>query len=182
MARGRSKAGIETDESMRHHLLVLGAVLLLTGCGMARLMQGMMGTNEPNEMMLGQMFANGGGGQASAGQDGIMRIAVKVRPGETLFRPAVIMMERPGELEIDFRNDDPQAHVMAVLPSNGGQVALDLPPLATGRARIELGSPGMYMFGSAMGDQLGRGMMGMVLVRGEVPPHAKLDRPAQPRP
>jgi PQQ system protein len=167
--------------ALRALTLVL-MTLMLTGCGMMRLGEAMMGTNEPNEKILGQMFANGGGGKADADDDGVMRIAVQLRPEETIFRPAVIIMDRPGELEIEFRNNDPQGHVMAVIPSNGGQMALDLPPLTTGRVRIDLGSPGMYMFGSAMGNQLGRGMMGMILVEGEVPAPARLDRPPQPRP
>jgi PQQ system protein len=101
---------------------------------------------------------------------------------ETIWRPAIIVMSQPGTLEIEFHNNDPQKHTMPIVPSDGYQMALDLPPLISGRMRVHLGSPGMYIFGSGMGNQIGRGMMGMIIVEGEVPQEAKLDRPPQPRP
>ncbi|MEX2494784.1 MAG: MSMEG_3727 family PQQ-associated protein [Woeseia sp.] len=163
-------------------VLITLVTLLLSGCGMARLMEGMVQTNEPNERMLGQLFAVGGGGKADIGDDGIARIAVEHHPEETVWRPAVILMDRPGDLEILFRNRNPQNHLMIVASSDGGMRALDLPPLQTGRARVHFGTPGMYMFADAMGNHMGRGMMGMVVVGGEVPDEARLDRPPQPRP
>jgi PQQ system protein len=163
-------------------VLVALAAPILSGCGMMRLGQGMLVTNEPNEKVLAQMFATGGGGKAEKGSDGVMRIVVEHHPMETVFRPAVILLDHPGELEIDFVNRNPQSHLLPVVPSDGNLMALDLPALATGRTRVRLSSPGLYMFGDAMGDHMGRGMMGMIVVGGEVPSHAKLDRPPQPRP
>jgi PQQ system protein len=162
--------------------LVLASVLLLSGCAKMQLMKAMLQTNEPNERTLAQMFAWGGGGTAKEGADGIPTIDVYHKPGETIWRPAVIMVDRPGPLEIRFHNEDPQGHLLAVVPSDGGMQALDLPVSSSGIVRVHLGTPGLYMFGDAMGNHLGRGMMGMILVGGEVPQHAKLDRPKQPRP
>jgi PQQ system protein len=149
---------------------------------MMNLMEAMVGTSDPNEKMLGQLFANGGGAEAKVGPDGRRRVSVEARPKETIWRPAVIMVDHPGELEIAFVNKNPQAHLLAVVPSDGGNVALDLPPLHEGTVKVHLGSPGLYMFSSAMSNQMGRGMMGMIMVEGEVPPEAKLDRPLQSRP
>lgn len=145
-------------------------------------MEAMVRTGEPNEMTLGQMFAVGGAGKADSGSDGVARITVEHHAEETLLKPALIMMDSAGELEITFKNFNPQSHLMLVVPSDGGKIALDLPPLHEGRARVHLGTPGMYMYADAMGDHMGRGMMGMILVEGEVPAEAKLDRPPQPRP
>jgi PQQ system protein len=176
------------QEALMKPLSLLTAVsipilaLLASGCSTMRLAEAMVGTHDPNQKIVGQLFANGGGGKAAPGPDGRTHIAVEARPEETIWRPAVILMDRPGDLEIEFSNNNPQAHVMAVVPSDGGQMMLDLPPLRTGRMQVRLSSPGMYMFGSAMGNQIGRGMMGMIIVEGEVPSEARLDRPAQPRP
>lgn len=155
---------------------------LLSGCAMMHLMKTMGSTAEPNEKIPGQLFAAGGGGTAGFGADGVARITVEHRAGETILRPAVISMAHPGELELTFTNNDPQAHLMMAMASDGGMQTLNLPALKAGRMRVHLGTPGMYMFANAMGNMMGRGMMGMVIVGGEVPQDAKLDRPRQPRP
>jgi PQQ system protein len=166
----------------RQVLVVLSAGLLLSGCGMMRLMKTMLGTSEPNEKILGQLFAVGGGGKARFGADGVARVSVEHRPMETVLHPAVINMDRPGDLEFTVHNNNPQAHLMIVVQSDGGMKAIDLPPLTSGRARVHFGTPGMYLFMDAIGNHMGRGMMGMIVVEGEVPREAKLDRPPQPRP
>lgn len=107
-------------------LLVLASAL--SGCSTARLMEPMLGTSEPNEKILGQLFAVGGAGTSEIGADGVARIVVEHQPMQTVFSPAVIMMDRPGIIEITFNNSDPQGHLMIVMQSDGGQMALDLPP------------------------------------------------------
>ena len=47
---------------------------------------------------------------------------------------------------------------------------------------IELDEPGYYTFQDAVANFAGRGMLGAILVAGEVPPSAKMDRPPQRRP
>jgi PQQ system protein len=167
--------------SVRTALAALAA-LLLAGCSMLPLVRAMIGTRAPNRMIPGQLFANGGGAEASIGADGIARATVEHRPKETILHPSLILMERPGDLEITFSNNNPQAHLLLVAPSDGGQVALELPPMQAGRMRVHYGSPGLYLMADAEGNQLGQGMMLFVMVRGEVPEAAKLSRPKQRRP
>jgi PQQ system protein len=71
---------------------------------------------------------------------------------------------------------------MAFLPSNGERVLLHLPVHTGGMARIRLDEPGLYWFGCPVGNHAGRGMLGLVMVRGNVPEEARLDRPKQERP
>lgn len=54
--------------------------------------------------------------------------------------------------------------------------------LAHAKARITLDGPGYYWFGCPVGNHVGRGMLGQILVKGDVPDEARLDRPDQPRP
>jgi PQQ system protein len=170
---------------MRHIprvFVLMIAAILLSGCSMIRLMRTMMATSEPNERILGQLFAVGGAGRAAFGPDGVARISIVHEPMETILRPAIINMERPGELELTIGNNDPQSHLLIVVQSNGGMQILDLPALKAGRMRVRLGTPGMYLLSDAMGNHMGKGMMGMIIVGGEVPQEAKLDRPPQRRP
>ncbi|HEX4282922.1 MAG TPA: MSMEG_3727 family PQQ-associated protein, partial [Solirubrobacteraceae bacterium] len=51
-----------------------------------------------------------------------------------------------------------------------------------GRATLELDGPGYYWYGSRTGNDEGGGLTGTIVVGGEVPDEAKLDRPPQPRP
>lgn len=158
------------------------AGLLLTGCSMIPLLEAMLGTRKPNHKIPGQLFANGGGAHAAFGADGVARVSVVRLPRETIFRPSLILMERPGDLEITFSNNDPQAHLLLAAQSDGGQQVLELPPLVAGRARVHYGSPGLYLIADAMSNEMGQGMMAFVMVQGEVPQPAKLDRPRQRRP
>ena len=91
-------------------------------------------------------------------------------------------MPRPGELEVELSNDDPYVHHAAIFPSNGDKQFVMLPIHSRGRARITLDTPGYYWFDCPVGNHAGRGMLGLVLVRGDAPAEARLDRPEQPRP
>jgi hypothetical protein len=48
----------------------------LAGCAKMQLMETMAKSNEPNELMSGQMFAVGGGAEAEVGDDGVARVTV----------------------------------------------------------------------------------------------------------
>jgi PQQ system protein len=48
--------------------------------------------------------------------------------------------------------------------------------------RVTLNQPGLYWFGCPISNHAGRGMLGLIMVKGETPEEAKLDRPKQPRP
>jgi PQQ system protein len=71
---------------------------------------------------------------------------------------------------------------MAYLPSDGGRQMLELPSGEGGVAQIRLDQPGLCWFGCPVADHVGRGMLGLIIVRGEAPAAARLDRPPQSRP
>ena len=138
--------------------------------------------DDPNEAIVARLFAHGGLSHADEGRDGIFRDRIRVPRNEYIWQPAIIVMKRAGELELEFQNEDASVHI-AFLPSNDGErETLLLPVQSGGRARISLDQPGLYWFGCPVSNHAGRGMLGLVIVEGEVPAQAKLDRPRQPRP
>ena len=149
---------------------------------MVRLVNELPNLDHQNEMIVGRLFAHGGLGKADEGKDGVWRIKVKVVKGEFLWNPSIIVMKQGGVLELEFSNPDTIAHHAAFLPSNGNRVIVNLPLLQQGRARIQLDGPGLYWFGCPISNHAGRGMLGLILVGGELPDEAKLDRPPQKRP
>lgn len=147
-----------------------------------RLVNYLPNVDDPNEAMVGRLFAHGGLSHAELGKDGVFRDVVRVPEGEYMWYPSVIVMERGGELELDFYNEDPYAPHAATLPNAHEKHMLVLPINSRGRARIRLDQPGYYFFGCPVGNHAGRGMLGLVIVEGDVPAAARLDRPAQKRP
>ena len=146
-----------------------------------RLVNELPAVDDPNKAIIARLFAHGGLDHAKEGADGVFRARVRVPKHEYIWQPAIIVMERGGSLELDFANEDQTFH-MAFLPSNGERVVLELPVQKAGRARITLDQPGLYWFGCPVSNHAGRGMLGLVIVKGEVAADAKLDRPAQERP
>jgi PQQ system protein len=47
---------------------------------------------------------------------------------------------------------------------------------------MHLSQPGLYWFGCPVSNHAGRGMLGLVIVKGETPAEARLDRPKQKLP
>jgi PQQ system protein len=137
--------------------------------------------DHPNEDIVGRLFAHGGLADAKLGKDGVMRAKIHVPPNQFIWEPAIIVMPRSGDLELEFHNEDQVLH-MAFLPSDGDRQLLQLPVHTGGRARIHLDEPGLYWFGCPVANHAGRGMLGLILVRGNVPDEARLDRPKQERP
>lgn len=137
---------------------------------------------DPNEALVARLFAHGGLSHAERGRDGVFRQHVRIPPGEYIWQPAIIVMKAGGELELDFQNEDPFSYHAVLLPHSGNRQAMMLPMHSRGRARIRLDAPGMYWFGCPVANHAPRGMLGLVLVEGEVPPEARLDRPRQRRP
>jgi PQQ system protein len=178
-------------------LLSASAVMLLTGCahlGLLRpnrlkqlntrvvnLVNEFPRVDNPNEDIVGRLFAHGGLAHAKAGKDGVMRAKIHIPPNQFIWEPAIIVMPRSGDLELEFHNEDEVLH-MAFLPSHGDRELLHLPVDAGGRARIRLDEPGLYWFGCPVANHAGRGMLGLIMVRGNVPDEARLDRPKQERP
>ena len=147
-----------------------------------RLVNELPGVDKQNKEIVGRLFAHGGLGHARAGADGVMRVDVRAPSGEFIWKPAILVMPHPGELEVELFNDDPHVHHAAILPSNGDKQYLNLPIHSRGRAQVSLDGPGYYWFGCPVGNHVGRGMLGLILVKGDVPDEARLDRPKQPRP
>jgi PQQ system protein len=146
-----------------------------------RLVNELPATDQVNEALIGRLFAHGGAADARVGADGVMRVAVHVPRDKYLWEPAIIIMPRGGELEIDFGNGDRVLHA-AYLPSIGGRQMLWIPEQRRGRARLRLDNPGYYFFGCPVQNHAGRGMLGLILVKGDPPAEARLDRPPQRRP
>jgi PQQ system protein len=134
-----------------------------------------------NEAIIARLFAHGGLSHADVGPDGVMHDRIIVAPNQFIWQPAIIVMPRAGELDLDFSNDDHNFHV-AFMPSDGDRQVLQLPTKTGGRVRVSLGQPGLYWFGCPVSNHAGRGMLGLIVVAGEVPVEAKLDRPPQKRP
>lgn len=149
---------------------------------MVRLVNELPRVDNVNEDLIGGLFARGGLGEARVGGDGVMRVDVRVPDGEYIWRPAIIVMPRAGELEIDFFNEDRFSYHAAYVQSAVDPQAIVLPVHTRGRLRIRLDQPGLYWFGCPVANHAPRGMLGFIFVRGELPPEAKLDRPRQPRP
>ncbi len=147
-----------------------------------KLVNELPGVDRQNQELLGRLFALGGLAHAKEGPDGVMRVDVRAPKGELIWTPAIIVMSRPGELEVELSNDDPYVHHAAIFPSNGDKQFVMLPIQTRGRVQINLDSPGYYWFDCPVGNHGGRGMLGLILVRGDVPAEARLDRPEQPRP
>jgi len=137
--------------------------------------------DDPNEDVVARLFAHGGLGHAEEGTDGVFRATIRVPPGEYMWYPAIIRMAHGGELELDFYNEDPHSYHAAFLPHDGYRQALMLPMQTRGRARIRLDQPGLYWFGCPVANHAPRGMLGLILVAGDVPAEARLDRPRQRR-
>lgn len=146
-----------------------------------RLVNTLPDVDEPNKLIVARLFAHGGLSHAEEGADGVFRDEITVPENQFIWRPAIIRMPRGGELELDFHNADQTLHA-AFVPSNPGRQAMMLPMHTAGRVRIRLDQPGLYWFGCPISNHAGRGMLGLIIVGGEVPDAARLDRPRQRRP
>ncbi len=141
-----------------------------------------LGLDKPNNATIGRLITHGGGlGHAEEGPDGRMSAQVRIPPDETIFEPSIIVMPHGGDLDIEFFNDDENTHC-ALLPSNGDKQWIWLPVYSRGTVTLNLDGPGYYWFSSNLGNDEGQGMFGAIVVLGDVPEEAKLDRPPQPRP
>jgi PQQ system protein len=147
----------------------------------ARAVEEIPGLDKQNGATLGRLLARGGLGRAEEGPDGRMRARVRIPPDELIWDPSVLVMPHGGDLELELINDDENTHC-ALLPSNGDYQFLWMQNNSRGTASINLDGPGCYWFSSPIGNDEGRGLVGAIVVMGEAPPEARLDRPQQPRP
>ena len=139
------------------------------------------GLDKQNGVTLGRILGRGTVGQAEEGSDGIMRATVRIPEDELIWEPSILVFPHGGEVELTLINDDKNTHC-AVLPHNGDPKIIWLVNHSKGTANLKLDGPGYYWYSSTTGNYEGRGLTGAIVVGGEVPDDAKLDRPAQPRP
>jgi PQQ system protein len=140
------------------------------------------GLDRQNGAMLGRLPAYGGRiGYAEEGPDGRLHAEVRIPPDELVWDPPILAMPHGGALELVLTNDDLNTHC-ALLPSNGDNQFIWLPNNSRGTASLKLDGPGCYWFSSVIGNDEGRGLIAAIVVMGDAPPEARLDRPAQRRP
>jgi PQQ system protein len=140
-----------------------------------------IGLDRQNGAALGRLLANGNIGRAEDGPDGRMRATIRINPDELVYDPSVLVLPHGGDLDLELINDDDNTHC-ALLPSNGDSQFIWLVNHSRGTASLNLDGPGYYWYSSPTGNDEGRGLTGAIVVLGDVPPEARLDRPAQPRP
>ena len=134
-----------------------------------------------NGTTIGRILANGKLGLAEEGSDGKMHATIRINEDELIYDPTVLVLPHGGDLELEFFNDDKNTHC-AVLPSNGDTQFSGWSTIHAEPPRITLDGPGYYWYGSTTGNDEGRGLTGAIVVGGDTPPEAKLDRPPQPQP
>jgi PQQ system protein len=140
-----------------------------------------LGLNKQNEATIGRVLNHGGVARADEGSDGKMHATVRIPPDELAWEPSILVMPHGGNLELEIINDDYNTHC-AVLPCNGDTKFIWLVNFSKGRASLNLDGPGYYWYASRTGNDEGRGLTGAIVVQGDAPEEARLDRPQQPRP
>ena len=140
-----------------------------------------LGLDKQNRATIGRLLTHGGGlGHAEEGADGVMRATIRIPEDELIYEPSILVVPHGGDIELEFFNDDTNTHC-ALLPSNNDYQWLWLPNFSRGTASINLDGPGYYWYSSNVGNDEGKGLFGAIVVLGDVPQEARLDRPAQPR-
>ncbi len=140
-----------------------------------------LGLDKQNRATIGRLLTHGGGlGHAEEGPDGVMRATIRIPEDELIYEPSILVVPHGGDIELEFFNDDTNTHC-ALLPSNNDYQWLWLPNYSRGTATINLDGPGYYWYSSNVGNDEGKGLFGAIVVLGDVPEEARLDRPAQPR-
>lgn len=140
-----------------------------------------VGFGTQNKASLGRVLGTGSIAQAKENANGTMTATIRIQPDELSWDPSILVMPHGGDLELELINDDLNTHC-ALLPSNGDRKFIWLVNHSRGRATLNLDGPGYYWFSSPTGNDEGRGLTGAIVVLGDVPPEARLDRPDQPRP
>lgn len=139
------------------------------------------GLDTQNKGSLGRLVGCGNVGKAEETAGGRMRAEIRIPPDELAWDPAILVLPHGGDLELTLVNDDTNTHC-AHLPSNGDNKWMWLPVYSRGTVTLNLDGPGYYWFSSNIGNDEGRGLIGAIVVQGDAPREARLDRPEQPRP
>jgi PQQ system protein len=140
-----------------------------------------LGLDAQNHATIGRLLGTGSIARATERADGTMEATIRIKEDEIAWDPAVLVLPHGGDLELTVINDDKNTHA-ALFPSNGDKKFLWLLNHSKGRAKLNLDGPGYYWYSSPGGNDEGRGLTAAIVVLGEVPPEARLDRPDQQRP
>jgi PQQ system protein len=140
-----------------------------------------IGLDQQNQATLGRLLTTGNIGYAQEADGGGMHAQVRIVPDQLIWDPSILVLPHGGDLDIEFVNDDQNTHC-ALVPSNGDSQWIWLPNYSRGTVHVNLDGPGYYWFSSNVGNDEGRGLIGAIVVKGDVPESARLDRPQQPRP
>ena len=140
-----------------------------------------LGLDAQNHATIGRLLGTGSIERATERADGTMEATIRIKEDSVAWEPAVLVLPHGGNLELTVINDDKNTHA-ALFPSNGDKKFLWLLNHSKGRAKLNLDGPGYYWYSSPGGNDEGRGLTAAIVVLGEVPPEARLDRPDQPRP
>ncbi|GAA2364271.1 multicopper oxidase [Saccharopolyspora halophila] len=140
-----------------------------------------VGLDTQNRATLGRVLGTGNVARATERADGTMEATIRINPDEIAWDPSILVLPHGGDVELTLFNDDLNTHC-ALFPSNGDKKFIWMVNHSKGKARLNLDGPGYYWFSSPTGNDEGRGLTGAIVVLGEVPPEARLDRPDQPRP
>ena len=140
-----------------------------------------LGLDKQNHAALGRVLGTGSIGHATERADGTMEATIRIKEDELAWDPAILVMPHGGVIELTVINDDKNTHA-ALFLCNGDRKFLWLLNHSKGRAKLLLDGPGYYWYSSPGGNDEGRGLTAAIVVLGEVPPEARLDRPDQPRP
>jgi len=139
------------------------------------------GLDKQNAGTLGRLLTTGNIAAAEDKPGGPMTAVIRIVPDQLVWDPSILVLPHAGELDIEFVNDDQNTHC-ALVPSNGDSQWIWLPNYTRGTVHVTLDGPGYYWFSSNIGNDEGRGLIGAIVVLGDVPASARLDRPPQPRP
>jgi len=140
-----------------------------------------LGLDRQNHAALGRGLGTGNIAEATERADGTMEATIRIKEDELAWDPSILVMPHGGDIDLEIINDDKNTHC-ALLPSNGDRKFIWLVNHSKGRATLNLDGPGYYWYSSPTGNDEGRGLTGAIVVLGDVPPEARLDRPPQPRP
>jgi PQQ system protein len=140
-----------------------------------------IGLDKQNKGSIGRLLGTGGLARAEEESGGRMHALIRIPPDELIWDPSIVVMPHAGDLDLEIVNDDTNTHC-ALLPSNGDNKWMWLPVYSRGKVTLNLDGPGYYWFSSNIGNDEGRGLIGAIVVQGDAPPEARLDRPPQPRP
>lgn len=140
-----------------------------------------LGLDIQNKATIGQVIGTGSAAEATLREDGTMEATIRIKEDSISWDPAILIMPQGGDLELTIINDDKNTHA-CLLPNNGDHKFIWLVNHSKGRAKINLDGPGYYWYSSPAGNDEGRGLTAAIVVQGEVPPEARLDRPDQARP